>query len=340
MSSLGRLGICLLNISEARNYEVIERVAKAATTRASGEGPQHLSSVLNIFQDIDYNRSVLTIAAPISHLKSAVCGACREAYRLIDLSSQEGVHPRLGSVDLIPVYPLSATVSLQECGTIARSIAEYLSDNIQGTSFFLFGAADLPQCRSLVPRRKAVGWFRGKSGIDWSKFTHDFGARPSSRYGLTGVGASHYVTNCNVTIDTQDLEAGREIATAIRATSAGGLPGVQAMAFPHEGRVEIACNVDSIDQKSTNLASSGGNDAADQGGRGEKIAQEDTPIVLDYTPPDVIEQRVRELAVEKQIELVGTALVGFRPEQAWKVAMEALKTGQDQFWKTRNILRM
>ena len=82
--------------------------------------------------------------------------------------------------------------------------------------------------------RKAVGWYTAPQ-------VHQ--VRP---HGLVGVGAIPYMTNFNVTIDTRDLDVGRKIAAAIRGSNgAGGLLGVQAMAFPHlDGLVEVACNVD------------------------------------------------------------------------------------------------
>ena len=56
-----KLAACLLNISEARNQETIRRIISAS--RASieaGEGPIQ-ASVLKVFQDVEYNRSVMTI---------------------------------------------------------------------------------------------------------------------------------------------------------------------------------------------------------------------------------------------------------------------------------------
>ena len=55
---------------------------------------------------------------------------------------------------------------------------------------------------------------------------------------------SHIKNQCNVTIDCHDLQLGKEIAKAIRATTTGGLAGMQSMVFEHEGRVKIACNVE------------------------------------------------------------------------------------------------
>ena len=47
-------------------------------------------------------------------------GACKKAYELIDLNQHEGGHPRLGSVDLVPIHPISPSISLKECGLIAK----------------------------------------------------------------------------------------------------------------------------------------------------------------------------------------------------------------------------
>ena len=46
--------------------------------------------------------------------------ACKTAYELIDLSKQQGVHPRLGAVDLVPLHPISENMSLQALGRVAK----------------------------------------------------------------------------------------------------------------------------------------------------------------------------------------------------------------------------
>ncbi|XP_005873646.1 PREDICTED: formimidoyltransferase-cyclodeaminase [Myotis brandtii] len=257
-SRLGlRLAACLLNISEARRKHVVENIAKAALLGENGKKRPEVS-VLNIFSDQDYNRSVITIAASVDELNHAVLAACMEAFRSIDMEAQEGIHPCLGAVDLIPIYPL-AGVGVEECGAMARtprerstlrtclnSLAETLILRVPGSSVFLFGEADLPEKRPLVQRRKQLGWFARR---DLGALEPDLGAAPARRRGLTGVGASPYVMNCNVTIDSQDLALGKEIAGAIRGSNASGLKGVQAMAFPHEGKIEIACNVESFEDQ-------------------------------------------------------------------------------------------
>ncbi|XP_045151916.1 formiminotransferase N-terminal subdomain-containing protein isoform X4 [Echinops telfairi] len=118
-SRLGlRLAACLLNISEARRKYVVENIAKAALLEENGQNHPEVS-VLNIFSDQDYNRSVITIAASIDILGSSVLAACGEAFRSINMGAQDGIHPCLGAVDLIPIYPLSG-IGVEECGSVAR----------------------------------------------------------------------------------------------------------------------------------------------------------------------------------------------------------------------------
>lgn len=311
-----RLVACLLNISEGRNKGIVESVANAAINFPSKSKNFNCSStVLNIFSDYDYNRSVITIAAPVENIEESVYRACQVAYREIDLEKHTGGHPRLGSVDLIPIHTITTSVSLVECGNLALNLARRLVSSIIGTSVFLFGQADQPLVRGLVERRKAVNWYHGQHGMDFSRVGWDLGTPPSQRYGCTGVGAIPYVTNCNVTIDSQDLGLGREIASGIRASSPGGLAGVQSMAFKHEGRVEIACNVEA----SKELSSEGN---------------------FQYTSPEVIETRVGDLAARKGVKLYGTKLVGFTPDEAYRRAVKALLEGNASAWKHSTEYRM
>ena len=135
--------------------------------------------------------------------------------------------------------------------------------------------------------------------------------------------------NCNVTIDTTDVSFGRKIAALIRATTPGGLPGVQSMAFPHEGKVEIACNVQGIYLDSISPS----------------ILVNMEHLVCSFgdcyhVPATVIESRIRDIASQKNISTVGTAIVGFSPKEAERVANFASSTGQAEYWRTRENLRM
>lgn len=50
----------------------------------------------------------------------AVLAACEKACGLIDMREHQGVHPCMGAVDLIPIYPLGEEVEVEECAEEAR----------------------------------------------------------------------------------------------------------------------------------------------------------------------------------------------------------------------------
>jgi hypothetical protein len=54
-----------------------------------------------------------------------------------------------------------------------------------------------------------------------------------ARSGMCCVGATPWVVNFNVLLESEDLDLGRELAAAV-SERRGGLPGVQAMALRHE----------------------------------------------------------------------------------------------------------
>lgn len=323
-----RLAACLLNISEGRKKDIIERIAKAAVYHDNDQD-DFQGTVLNIFSDYDYNRSVITIAAPVDRIANCVISACTEAFQSIDLAAHVGVHPCLGAVDLVPIYPLS-DVDVEECGTIAQKIAENLALSVPGCSIFLFGQADLPNRRSLAQRRKQLGWF-SRSNFSRASIIPDFGSAPTSKYGLTGVGASPYVMNCNVTIDTQDLATAKAIAGSIRGSSAGGLKGVESMAFPHKGQIEIACNVESFDNHGNLLATDEGKGFVSYSVLGKTYY---------YVSPHLIEASIKKLSREHGISTVGTALVGFTPEECMHCAAYALRKRIGEFWRIRGGIFM
>ncbi|XP_074071468.1 formiminotransferase N-terminal subdomain-containing protein isoform X2 [Macrotis lagotis] len=322
-SRLGlRLAACLLNISEARRKNVVEKIAKAALFEEDGKEHSEVT-VLNIFSDSEYNRSVITIAAPVEKLANSILAACVKAFQLIDMEVQEGIHPCLGAVDLIPIYPLSG-IGVEECGMVARSLAEKLTIHVPGCSLFLFGEADQPEKQSLVQRRKQLGWF---SRREFSSLKPDIGTMPNKRCGLTGIGASPYVMNCNVTIDSQDLTMGKKIASMIRGSNVDGLKGVQAMAFPHDGKIEIACNVESFEDEKP---------IENKGYMTYYILEHQ----YSYISPQSLEAQIKKLAHDQGISTIETALVGFTPQECKDCAEYALRKKIGEFWKKREGIFM
>lgn len=136
--------------------------------------------------------------------------------------------------------------------------------------------------------------------------------------------------NCNVTIDTQDISVGRSIASAIRESSPGGLPGLQVLALPHEGAVEIACNVESVKGRQPGHMTTGE--------AWPSFGIDGQPYC--HAPASLITARVTELAGRQGVATKGTALVGFTPLECRGLAELAISQGIAEFWKEQRRIRM
>jgi len=343
MPSSRAVACCLLNISEARNAAVVDRVARAAIARPL-HPPKVETTILNIFRDHDYNRSVITLASSSTiALKQSVVDACKEAFASIDLRHHVGGHPRLGAVDLIPIHPLCSQLSVNDCGEMALEIATRLSQEVDGSSFFLFGNGEIidssknvTQRLSLVQRRRQVGWF-SSGGLSTpptfpAHLSPDVGLLPNERLGLTGVGAMPYMMNFNVTISTTDAQVGKTAADAVREAT-GGFRGVRAMAFPHEGNVEVACNVEAVE-------------LTDDSGREGMVAMGDGGNGYYHAAPEAIRQRIVEFLEGYNKDngtdvkvMDGSTIIGFSPSEMADVAAEALSDG-DSMYFLRKMKRM
>ncbi|XP_068101191.1 formiminotransferase N-terminal subdomain-containing protein isoform X2 [Hyperolius riggenbachi] len=282
------------------------------------------TSVLNVFSNYDYNRSVITIVSTREQIGKSVLSACVEGFAAIDLSLHDGIHPCLGAIDLVPIYPLSG-VTLEQCGEIATGIAKELVVLVPGSSIFLFGYADKPNMKTLAEKRRSLGWFKKRAETNMTSLKADLGPTTSWKHGITGVGASPYVLNCNVTLATQDLYSGRAIANAIRDQN-GGLKGVQAMAFPNSGQVEIACNVQSFRDIQESSSVSELRQYVSYDICGERFS---------YISPLHLEAQIKQLALQHGIKTTGTAVIGFTPQQCKTTAEYAISHGIEEFWKRR-----
>jgi glutamate formiminotransferase len=122
---------CVPNVSEGRRADVID-----ALTAAIARPGVHL---LDRSSDPSHNRTVYTFAAEPAALREAVLRLFASAIESIDLRTHEGVHPRIGAVDVVPFVPLRET-TLDECVALAKDVAETVAGRY-GVPIFLYEAA-------------------------------------------------------------------------------------------------------------------------------------------------------------------------------------------------------
>jgi glutamate formiminotransferase len=220
---VARLVESVPNYSEGRRIEVVDRLA-AAVAATSGV---HL---LDRTSDASHNRSVLTLAGEAEPVADAVEATVAVAIEAIDMERQQGEHPRIGAVDVIPFVPLGET-TMEECVALARSFGARIADRFELPVYLYARAATRPDRERLADVRR--GQYEGlkvEIGSDPDR-RPDFGpARTHPTAGAVAVGARPFLIAYNINLASTDLELARRIARTIRE-SGGGLPRVQANGF-------------------------------------------------------------------------------------------------------------
>lgn len=228
------------NVSEGRDLAAVAAIAAAFGRCAH---------VLDVHSDADHHRSVLTLVAREDELVDALLAGIACAVERIDLRRHEGVHPRVGAADVVPVVPLAAADM-----PLARAVAEEAGRRVGaelGVPVFLY-AASAGGVRPAYFRRGGPEELQRR--IDAGELSPDFGPdrlHPSA--GAVLLGARHVLVAFNVELAGAELEDARAIAAAVRESS-GGLPGVQALGLrlPRSGRVQVSLNL--VDLSRVSLA--------------------------------------------------------------------------------------
>ncbi len=230
------------NVSEGRDADAIAEIGRAFSSRAR---------LLDTHSDGDHHRSVYTLAGTEGDdalVDSLVTGIARAA-GLIDLRRHDGVHPRVGAADVVPLVPLRPD-DMERARAAALRVGERVGAEI-GLPVFLYGAVGDGR-RPAFFRRGGPAELAAR--IEQGELRPDFGPRElDERAGAVIVGARAPLVAFNVVLDVDgDLDDARAVAAAVRESS-GGLPGVQALGLrlASTGRAQVSMNL--IDLERTTL---------------------------------------------------------------------------------------
>lgn len=232
---------CIPNVSEGRHPEV---VAALAATLSVAPGV----TLLDVSSDPSHNRSVFTAVGSQAGLETAAVALVQHAIQVIDLRHHDGVHPRMGAVDVLPFVPLGKTTTAT-CVELAEQVGARIGEQLDIPVFLYGDAARSPARRKLEDIRR--GQFEGLADKlatgDWMP---DFG--PPRRHptaGAVAVGVRRLLVAFNVNLRSDSLAVARRVAAAVRERS-GGLPGVKALGFrlPHRGLVQVSMNLTDLDR--------------------------------------------------------------------------------------------
>ena len=199
-----------MNVSEGRDRRALDAIAGAAG-----------DCLLDVHADPHHNRAVLTLAGPA--VEAAARAVTVEAIRRIDIRLHVGVHPRLGSVDVVPFVPLTGSTLVDAVGARDR-FATWAGGPELGVPCFLYG-----------PERTLPDVRRGA----FTALDPDSGpavAHPTA--GAICVGARPMLVAYNVWLGAEaDVATARDVARAVRG------PAVRALGLDVGGRAQVSMNL-------------------------------------------------------------------------------------------------
>jgi glutamate formiminotransferase len=217
---------CVVNVSEGRRPEVLDALAHAC-----------VPVLLDLHADVDHNRAVFTLGGEPEEVERAVRALALETAARIDLREHEGVHPRLGVVDVVPFVALSPTPA-----GVAREAAHrygaWSAADLRLPVFF-YDEADTE--RRTLPETRRDAFVR--------RMPDTGSAAEHPQLGATAVGARRLLVAVNCELDRDDLAVARAIARAVRERD-GGLPGVRAIgvALPSRARAQVSMNLVALER--------------------------------------------------------------------------------------------
>lgn len=175
---------CVINISEGRDQLILDDLRNAVG-----------HDLLDVHSDPDHNRSVFTVVGQEAPRRLAA-----RAVQLLDVTVHDGVHPRLGAVDVVPFVPLKES-TMTDAIEARNAFAQWASASLH-IPCFLYG----PE-RSLPTVRREAWRTLSPSVPDMT---------PHPTAGAMCVGARMPLIAYNLWLAGIDLERTKHIAAAVR----------------------------------------------------------------------------------------------------------------------------
>ncbi|MBR1573532.1 MAG: glutamate formimidoyltransferase [Bacteroidales bacterium] len=202
---------CVPNFSEGRDKAVIDAIT-AAIAGASDV------KVLDVDPGEATNRTVVTFVGEPEAVCTAAMAGVRKAQELIDMRQHHGAHPRSGACDVLPLIPVSG-ITLEECATLARSLAEKIYQELGIPCYCYEAAAFTPERKNLAVCRAGEYEALPEKIADPAR-RPDFGPATYNdtvaRAGATNVGARNFLIAVNFNLNTTSTRRAMAVAFDVR----------------------------------------------------------------------------------------------------------------------------
>lgn len=233
---------CIPNVSTA-DPAILERIAAAI---------EATEGVTLHFVDAgkSANRTVFTYLGPVNQVLKATEALFAIALSEIDMRQHQGVHPRMGAVDVCPFVLLDDDTYANDLLERVRSFAQEIGAKHNVAIYGYEHLASSPERKNLTTVRQ--GEYEGLEERFTSGDLPDFGPQTytsaEALHGATAMSVRPLMVAYNVNLIGGDIEerlkAAKKIAGKIRERD-GGMPGVKAIGWylPDFDLVQVSCNL-------------------------------------------------------------------------------------------------
>ena len=207
-------------------------------------------TVLDVEQNADHNRCVVTLVGEGPALTEAVLAMMKVATTLIDLTTHTGEHPRMGATDVVPFVPLGAATTAQAV-ELAVNLGTRVWEELK-IPVYLYGQAARVQERQDLAKVRA-GQFEGirdAIGTDPARRPDIGEAQVHPTAGVVAIGARPVLIAYNAYLSTPEVAVAKKVATAVRGRD-GGLVEVKALGFDIRERQRAQVSMNLTDYRRT-----------------------------------------------------------------------------------------
>ncbi len=288
---------CVPNFSEGRDETIIKQITDVI---------EEVEDVvlLDVDPGKETNRTVVTFVGSPEGVEEAAFRAIKKASEVIDMRNHTGAHPRMGATDVCPFVPV-AGVTTEDCVEISKKLGKRVGEKLEIPVYLYEHSATAPERENLATIRQ--GEYEGLTKkLEDPHWKPDFGpAKIHEKAGALVTGAREFLIAYNIDLNTRDKQKAKDIALTIR----------------EKGRRMRDENYQPVKDNEGNIIEIPGlfKYVKAIGWYIPEYGQ--AQISINFTnykvsPPHIVFDKVREIALEKGLVVTGCELVGLIPLEA------------------------
>lgn len=216
--------------------------------------------IISVEPEANFNRTVLTFIIEVSHAVDVMVRMAEVIFTHIHMEEHEGSHPRIGALDILPIFPLK-NITIEETTELAATIGASLFKQTKVPIYYSGLNAKTKHKKSIPFIRK--GQYEGLKALLKEGTSREIEERSpdlsvsnqlDNEKGATIVMASKECPIAyNVFIASENVEDAKEIARFIKHPDRG-FRSIKSIGFKDKGKAGTAVSMNIFNAEETPLA--------------------------------------------------------------------------------------